>query len=327
MSLTAAIISVDTEYSALLHQRGATAADNFAASINGVTRGGAVGIGWQMDVLDRYGLAGVYFIDPMPALVHGVGAVAAVVEPVLRRGHDVQLHLHSEWLSFADNAPVAGRGTNIANFSLDDQVTLVGWARDMLMHAGAPAPSAFRAGNFGANDDTLRALAVNGIAWDSSFNAVHHRRHGGPCAIALDDGVIDPAMHCGIVEIPVATLWDRPGSLRPAQVCALSAREMRAALRHAADTGRPAFMTVCHSFEMQSRDRARPNHLVMRRFEEMCRVIADHPGLSTASFADLQLAPAGSPPQRLAPSYPRTAARMAEQAWGTWRYERQLRPV
>lgn len=326
-TVTAAIISVDTEYSALLHQRGASAADNFAASIDGVTRHGDFGIGWQMDLLDRYGLTGVYFVDPMPALVHGVGAIAAIVEPVLRRGHDVQLHLHSEWLAFADTAPVAARGTNIADFGLDDQVTLIGWAKDMLMRAGAPAPTAFRAGNFGANDDTLRALAAHGIGWDSSFNAVHRRRRHGPCSISLDDDCIDPAAHCGVMELPVATLWDRPGSLRPAQVCALSASEMRAALDHAAATERPAFMTVSHSFEMLSRDRSRPNHMVMARFDAMCRAIAEHPGLATSSFAALDLMPAAAPPQRLGPSHLRTLARMAEQAWGTWRYERRLRPV
>src|SRR3546814_9494722 len=46
-------------------------------------------------------------------------------------------------------------------------------AADMLVRAGAPEPVAFRAGNFGANDDTLRALDALGFLFDSSRSEEH----------------------------------------------------------------------------------------------------------------------------------------------------------
>jgi len=134
----------------------------------------------------------------------------------------------------------------------------------------------------------------------------------------------------GVSEIPVAAIGDTPGSIRPAQVCALSAAEMRAGLYHAAETGRPAFAIVTHSFEMLSRDRKRPNRAVMRRFAAMCRTIAGHPGLTTNGFADLDPVMAGpgrSAGSRLAPDRLRRLSRIAQQAVATWLYERRLLPA
>ena len=87
---------------------------------------------------------------------------------------------------------------------------------------------------------------------------------------------------------------DRPGHFRPAQVCALSAREMAAALDHACRSDAPLFMVVTHSFEMLSRDRRRPNRMVMRRLESLCRHIARDPRIESQGFATLA-APHGSP--------------------------------
>ena len=321
---TTALITVDTELSAALYQQRADAARNVAASIAGRTAEGDFGVCWQMDILARYGLTGVYFVDPMPGLVYGEAVVAAMVEPILARGHEVQLHIHTEWLEWAKDAPVAGRGRNIGDFGFDDQLTLLTHARDALVRAGAPAPVAFRAGNYGANDDTLRALAQLGIGWDSSFNADYL---GGACRIGLPPDTVDPVSLHGLTEIPVAGIEDRPGHVRPAQVCALSAAEMRAGLLHAEASGRPAFAIVCHSFEMLSRDRQRRNPSVMARFEALCRTIAERPGLRSTGFAGLVLDPPRQPPSRAPASTLRTMMRMGEQLIANWRTERQLRPA
>jgi len=163
--------TVDTELSLKLFQEGASAQENFDSSIAGKCRDGEFGIFYQMDRLEAYGLKGVFFVDPFPALVYGPGVVARIVEPILKRGHEVQLHIHTEWLEFARDHELAHlRGRNIADFPLDDQVRLLDQARALLMIAGAPKPTAFRAGNFGANDDTLRALSALSVPYDSSFN-------------------------------------------------------------------------------------------------------------------------------------------------------------
>ncbi|MET0372594.1 MAG: hypothetical protein ABW039_14620 [Sphingobium sp.] len=326
--MTALLITVDTELSAAMQQRGVSLADNVRSSIWGEAGGRAVGIGWQMDVMDRHGLKGVFFLDPMPALVHGPAWLEPVVAAIVARGHEVQLHIHSEWLAWAPQSPVEGRqGRNIGDFSLADQIVLLGLARDLLEQAGAPRITAFRAGNFGANDDTLRALAAIGLEWDSSVNPAYIGRE---CGIALDPAAIDPVRRLGMAELPVSGISDRPGHFRPAQLCALSASEMRAGLHHATRARHAAFVVVTHSFEMLSRDRKRPNLMVMRRLERLCAAAARAGGVSPAGFSDLSPAladrPAG-PEERVAPSRLRTGIRVAQQLWATWRYERRLLPV
>jgi hypothetical protein len=320
--MTAVLITVDTELSALLHQRGASARANFESSIAGRCPDGDYGIGWQMDVLDRHGLKGVYFVDPLPALVLGEAVIADIVGMIVARGHDVQLHAHPEWLEWAEESPVAGRrGRNIADFALVDQIALLEYGCGVIMRAGAARPVAFRAGNFGANDDTLRALAAIGLAWDSSANADYL---DGDCRIGLPRDRNLPMELQGICELPVSGLHDSPGHFRPAQVCAMSAWEMRDTLRHAAAGAQPVVTVVTHSFEMLSRDRSRPNRAVMARFEAMAGYIARHPSLESATFATLVREPTVTDAPRAGPNRMRTAARIVEQAIATVRYERKL---
>jgi hypothetical protein len=216
----------------------------------------------------------------------------------------------------------------LADFSLNDQSVLLGTAIELLVRAGAPRPTAFRAGNYGADDNSLRALAGHGLIWDSSVNAPYL---GGACRIGLSADQVGAIERYGIIEVPVAGLDEREGQVRPAQICALSAHEMKAALSHAADHEHRAFVIVTHSFEMLSRDRQRANQAVIARFQAMCDAIAADPRLVSAGFNDLDavaLTRAVDPRLvRLGPNRLRTFARMAEQAVATWRYERQLRPV
>lgn len=326
--MTALLITIDTELSSSLHQRGASVADNVARSIHAEVGGRDHGIGWQMDMLDRHGLKGVFFLDPLPALVHGTAFLTPIVGEICDRGHDVQLHIHTEWLAWAQDSPVGGRqGRNIGDFSLADQIILLGLAKRLLEEAGAPPITAFRAGNFGANDDTLRALAAIGIVWDSSVNPAYL---SGECRISVDPGLIGSVRKCGVVELPVSGIADLPGRFRPAQICAMSAAEMRAGLRHAAKEGHDSFVVVTHSFELLSRDRQRPNRLVMRRFEQLCEEAARLPQVYGAGFRDIAPEWADRPRRNLtraAPDHVRTGVRIAQQAWATWRYERRLVPA
>ena len=325
--MTVLLITVDTELSASLQQRGVSLDDNVRRSIWAQAQGGDHGIGWQMDCLDRHGLTGVFFLDPMPALAHGSDFLRPIVRAIVERGHEVQMHVHTEWLAWARQSPVGGRqGRNIGDFSLDDQIVLLRLARDLLENAGAPAITAFRAGNFGANDDTLRALHAIGLSWDSSVNPSYL---GKECRISADSEQIGAQDMLGVVELPVSGIADRPGGFRPAQICAMSAAEMRAGLRHAAAQDQDAFVVVTHSFELLSRDRQRPNRLVKARFEALCREAAHMPGVRGGGFRDLSPAIAAVRPvlTRVAPSRVRTGLRQVQQAWATWRYEHRLLPA
>ncbi len=322
--MTNVLITVDTELSVGRHVHGLGGYSNLCESVFGVCGQGSYGIQHQIQRLDAYGLKAVFFIDPMPAQVFGLDLIKRAVAPIVEAGHEVQLHIHTEWLPYLPVDPVDGRrGTSIRDFSYDDQRLLLGMARELLMAAGAPAPLAFRAGNYGASDTTLQALASLGIAYDTSFNP----GYGAEAPrISLPLDTVEPTLHHGVVEFPVSSISDRPGHFRHAQLCALSAWEMRDALRHAVGCGQRYFTLVSHSFELLSRDRLRANRTVVDRFERLCAFLADPGnGLTVQTYSRLDPAslcqPAATP--RLSPNLLRTAHRMGEQLLSGLRYERR----
>lgn len=315
------LITIDTEYSLALYQsgEGRDCAGNFARSIACASGRGSTGINYQMDRFDANGLKGVFFVDPMPAMIWGQEAVDAVVQPIVERGHEVQLHLHSEWLEFAEPSarPVGRTGSNIRDFTLDEQVTLLEYGIEKLVAAGAERPIAFRAGNYGANDDTLRALAKLGLVYDSSFAP------GIPdsaCEISLDAAQLSPILHHGMTEVPIGAIAAMGGAMRHAQITALSQWELKRAVAHAAGEGWPAFVIVSHSFELFDRARGIPNEVVRRRFDRFCKWLGQQGGSGTTTFAALQdkakeLRAAADEPINLLPHNPiATAQRMVEQA-------------
>jgi hypothetical protein len=317
-------ITVDTEYSSGLYRRG-IATDlgaNFDTTIACRGLKGEAGIHYQMDVFDRYGLKAVFFVDPMPSLVWGQEAVDRVVQPILERGHDVQLHLHTEWLDFAKEDLVgASRGQHLKNFSYDEQLILLEYAIERLMAAGAAFPVAFRAGNLGANNDSLRALATLGIRYDSSFTPA---MTNSACAITLSRQTHFPCHYNGVIEVPIGSIGAYNGRQRHAQITALSQSELIAAVAHGAAHDWPSFVIISHSFEMFNRDKLRCNRILMDRFEGFCAWLQKQANIDTATFKDVvsgkvSLDPRSDDniPAQLLPHNPlRTAYRYAEQIAG-----------
>jgi hypothetical protein len=315
--MTLLYFTIDTEY-----EPGFTARHgpdsrraNFARSIRGQTADGDAGVFYQMDVFDRHGLKAVFFVDPMPALLWGTGAIAEIVEPILARGHDVQLHLHSEWLALAGAAnPLGDRtGANLKDFTFEEQCVLIDWARSALMSAGAPRPVAFRAGNFGANDDTLRALAALGFTHDTSHSPGFA---ASPCEIGLGPEHRRPVSRRGVIEVPVGCIEDVAQGLRHAQLTALSLRELTGAVRHARDHDIDDLTLVSHSFELLCRDRRRINRIVKRRFDRLCERLGSMRGIGTTTYELRKPKARHRPyPRPALPKSPvRTGIRVLEQA-------------
>ncbi|MEE4204813.1 MAG: hypothetical protein V2I39_00880 [Erythrobacter sp.] len=314
--MTRVYITIDTEYSSgLMTGPGpADRAENYARSIACLTPEGPAGITHKLKLLAEHGQRAVFFVDPMPALVWGVAAIEDVVAPILEGGQDVQLHCHTEWLEIAgagNSLGPVGTGRNIADFPLDAQCAILSWARDTLVAAGAPPPVAFRAGNYGANDDTLRALCEIGLRYDTS----HCPALPGTSLVSLGPEDRDPVLHEGIVEVPVGTIGTHNGGQRHAQITALSLAEMTSAIRHAREGGRGSFTLVSHSFELINRRRLAVNRIVRRRFNGLCRELAAMRGVETATYAqsppEIASRPISSDPLPADPL--RTGLRVAEQ--------------
>lgn len=311
---TRVLITVDTELTWRQHDARLSWRDNFRRSYEAA----GVGVPYQLARLAEHDLKACFFVDPMPALLFGIAPIEAMVAPILAAGQEVQLHLHSFWydLAFRREPP----RYELNDFDRDEQRDLLTVARNLLVAAGAPVPSAFRAGSYGANADTLGALADLGFRYDSSHNGSHHP---SPSDLPLPRELVDPIECRGIVEAPISQIALPGGGLRHLQICALSIREMRAALDHAAAKDHRLVTIVGHSFELATRDGLRPNRIVQSRFDRLCEHLAAHRGsMPTAHFADLgDLCLEGaSDPLPAAPWM--SAERVAQQVWADARYER-----
>lgn len=316
--MTRVFITIDTEYSSGLYTGPGSAdrVENFARSIACITPQGPAGITHKLELLAEHGQKAVFFVDPMPALVWGVAAIEDIVAPIVAAGQDVQLHCHTEWLAHAGPAnPLASgaTGRNLADFPFEEQCAILSFARSTLIAAGAPAPVAFRAGNYGANDDTLRALATIGMDYDTSHCPALVGT--GACRIGLGSEILDPIGHMGVIEVPVGAIGTMGGGLRHAQITALTLAEMLAAIRHARDCGHASFTLVSHSFELINRSKLAVNHIVHRRFNGLIKALASMRQVETSSYAHNPPSPRliqGSS-EPLPASAVRTGVRLAEQ--------------
>lgn len=243
----------------------------FRQFISGRTPHGEYGLAFQLGMLRDHGLQGVFFVEPLFASVMGREALADIVGVIRSWDQEVQLHLHPEWLGRSPALAAFGE-PRMAMSELDEsaQAEVMRVGREWLEQAGASGVSAFRAGSFGANVNTLRALGRVGIPIDSSHNRASAK---GPMMADLSDA---PAMVEDVLEVPQTVYRDGVGRLRHAQVGSSSVGEIRTALALAADRGRRAFVILSHSAELLTGDRDRPDRLVIRRFERLCRLLADH---------------------------------------------------
>jgi hypothetical protein len=311
-----AFLTIDTEFAWRHHAAGRDAASIHTLSVEPA----GVGLDWQLRVLAAHGLKATFFVDPMPALVYGIEPFARIVRAVLGAGQEVQLHLHPNWTRARVDDRAAHAKFELIDHSAHCQRELLAKARELLIAAGAPAPVAFRAGSYAANDDTLAALAAIGIAYDSSHNGAHHP---WPSAIGLPPERIAPVVRRGVVEVPVTVIEDRAGAYRNFQICALSAGEMRAALDHAIAERHVATTIVGHSFELATRAGTAPNRVHVRRFLALCALLAERRDvLPTAHFRDRPALALGRHDRPLGPSAWRLRRRQVEQLWSNLVAER-----
>jgi hypothetical protein len=276
-----------------------------------------VGVKYQLRVLAQYALKACFFVDPMPACVYGIEPIKRMIDPILEAGQEVQLHLHPLWVGARDGQTRSER--QLARYGAAAQHDLIKRARELLVEAGAPEPVAFRAGNYSANDDTLRALAALGFRFDSSHNG---HQHPWPSAIGLPRDQITPLVHEGVVEIPVTLITEGRGS-RHLQICAVSLGEIKAAIEHAGELKLPLVNIVTHSFELANRAGTAPNKVHVKRFEDLCAFLSkERKRFPTTFFIELDGLPLDRPSVLLPGAGLRRMGRLIEQIWSNQIEER-----
>ena len=318
------LLTVDTEISDPMPAdwRKAGLEGQIERDILGATDHGQFGLPFQLATLKQHNLKAVFFVEALFASASEANrtALARTVRMVESAGQEVQLHLHPEWLARTGRTLPPGRkGRDLAEFTEDEQALLIQEGFENLKSCCAAPVTAFRAGNFGADGRTLKALARNGFLFDSSYNACYL---GYTCRIEHAERLTRPTLINGVTEYPIATFSDWPGHLRPAQICACSAREMRNALDGAWRAGWKSFVLLWHSFELIKRPKipgqtAHPDWLAIKRFQQLCRFLDENRDrFVTRGFHDLETAPEGTAHPILQSPVQHTVWRMIEQVAG-----------
>jgi hypothetical protein len=260
------------------------------------------GIPRIMDILEENNLPGIFFIEVFASLNELQPDLGKAYAQILQRGHDTQLHLHPihyhYWMvqeGRIDPKQLSATKDMIGTFPLHVQVEMLQRGISLFREMIGNAPVAFRAGNFGASMSTLDALEKVGIRIDSSFNAAYVQ---AGCALESGGAINRPWQHRGLWEIPVTTFETGVWGLRswkPLNINAVSLWEMRKVLEQAERIGLSAVTFIAHSFSLfKTSDaqfrRLRPDGLVLRRFQGLCRYLREHAErFRVMRFSDLDL--------------------------------------
>ena len=112
-----------------------------------------------MEICDRFGFKATFFVSVFEYKKYGEDSLSQVCVDVKQKGHDIQLHTHPIWLY--------GR-RYMHDYPFPDQVKIIGLGKELLQKWVSESPVAHRAGVYGVNENTLKALKENSIPIDSS---------------------------------------------------------------------------------------------------------------------------------------------------------------
>lgn len=233
------------------------------------------GLNFQLEALTSEGLQAIFFVESLNAVKIGVEPLAKILGLINKHHQDLGLHIHPEWLHWIDKKKYPNSIQRMGQLSLSEQITLVKQCIELLNQAGNQSPIlSFRAGNYAANSDTLRALNQNGIKYDLSYNINY--LHSG-CDFNKDELYLQPRYCEGVIEIPVSYFQDYPGHFRPTQLNCASYKEMKLALLQAEKRGWKTFVIVMHSFELvkycPERKRIKPDYIVIDRYTQLLQFL------------------------------------------------------
>src|SRR6266850_455899 len=254
-----------------------------------------------MDLLEENGLRGTFFVEVFASLNGYRSDLAKAYSEILRRGHDVQLHLHpvhyyywmlQEGRISLDQIPV--EKDMIGTLAPETQLEMLQMGVSLFEEMVGRAPIAFRAGNFGAGSITLDMLEKVGIRFDSSFNASYLQ---AGCKLDSGGTINTTWQHGAVLEVPITNFETGPPGLRGLKqlnINAVSLWEMTGVLEQAERIGLPDVNFIGHSFSLfKTADfqfrRLRPDKLVLRRFQGLCRFLKVHASrFPVSTFSDIQ---------------------------------------
>jgi len=238
------------------------------------------GLKRMLDEFDDLGVKGTFFLDVYGREDADVSQQRLAAELIASRDHDLQLHTHP--------APAFdARRARLRDYAEAEQADIITFGLDRIEQWTGKRPVLHRAGDWGADNISLRAMARAGIKGDFSASPW-----------SSNCGIVSPAVQCngwarieGLLSGLGTCFRDRlTGRVRRVDIGGTSFPEVLDILSRQIDP----FILTLHSFSLMRFDRERTSFsgdsLYLRRMRDLVRIAQREHGyeLRTAAQAAAQ---------------------------------------
>ncbi len=182
------LVSIDTE--------GPAGTDPVEHMIYGKTTDGKeYGVRFLMRLFSESQITGLFFVDIPEMADHGEEKIARVIKEIDDSGHDVGVHVHPDHMADINRR-------YLWQYTKEEQYEIIARCTDFYAKVLKKPPLSFRAGRYGADNNTLQVLDKLGYKYDMS--EFHSSRY---CKITPEitwNRVVTCGTN-GLKEVPVTT--------------------------------------------------------------------------------------------------------------------------
>lgn len=274
MHETSLIISIDAEFSTHKEDIG----------IFGNISGKSYGLDKFSGLLDKYNIKATFFVDVYSVKTEYKDKLIKICQQLTQTGHDLELHTHP-------NGMFDSKRGCMKEYSLDEQIEIIRRGKEIFKEWFGIIPVAHRAGDWGANNNTLIALKRNNLLADCSM-FYKWRQCGLNSPLLTKNSVVDSG---GILEIP-ATVFGCAGMglFSPFRLLSTdggSYAEVNHILDKMVQAKIPLITSVYHSFSFLKYNPARtkyaPHNNRLRKFELFLKRIASNKQIATKTVRQI----------------------------------------
>ncbi|MGE5396643.1 MAG: polysaccharide deacetylase family protein [Chitinophagales bacterium] len=242
------------------------------------------GIAKIMTILEKYRVKGNFFVNVYEHIHYRPHVLADIVQSIFQRGHAVELHSHADpALDFYQHA--------IYNYSLKDQMKILGYGVDLLQQWIGVKPVAYRGGSYEFNEDTLYALYKLGIPVDSSR---WYKNENNKLQMDFTINRVTPYMNTLEVPVTYVQCLDRKGHYTPSKFDLdwLSYDELTHVIELAKTFHLKTLTLFMHSFSLIRKKRKsaadQPNHAALYRSHLVANRYTEIYGLHVENIKKLE---------------------------------------
>ena len=234
------------------------------------------GITKIMEIMDNHNVKGTFFVDVYNRETLTEGLIREACREVDRRGHEVALHTHPE-------IPRIGRNdarVTLSSRGLDKQVKFIQKGKDLIEKWVGKGPLAHRAGAYGANYETLRALTANSIPVDSSMFYEHRMCGLNHPLLTMNQ----PTVWGNVLELPISVTLNKYrlkifgvqvgliGLYKKVDLYWCSLRELKEQISGLREHHLNPIIIFLHSYSLVSmKTKSGPNYRAVDNFRELLR--------------------------------------------------------